>query len=138
MCVVDVVRDGSKARFKARIRSSQAACSAEIIVNGRISETIAIESADSLIERDIPLDGTTWIALRVWEPRSDERIRFAHSAPVWFDDPQKPLRPRPEQAAFLIKRVEDEIERSRDKLPPEAIAEYEAALAAWRSFASDP
>ena len=65
-------------------------------------------------------------------------LRFAHSAPVWFDDPQKPLRPRPEQAAFLIKRVEDEIERSRDKLPPEAIAEYEAALAAWRSFASDP
>jgi hypothetical protein len=134
MCQADIRRDGANARIEAKVRGSHPIGNVEVIVNGRVHETIAVRSREAHIERVIPLDGTSWLALRVWEPREDGRFRFAHSAPVWFDDPAKPLRPRPEQAAFLAQRVRDEISRSRDILPVAAIQEYEQALSEWERF----
>jgi hypothetical protein len=51
--------------------------------------------------------------------------------------PGRPLRPRKEEVAFLVRRVQDQIERSSKILPPEAIAEYRVALAAFEKLAED-
>jgi hypothetical protein len=48
----------------------------------------------------------------------------------------KPLRPRREEVAFLIQRVEDQVRRSRGVLPEAALAEYERALAVYREIAA--
>ncbi len=134
MCISDVRRDGSRAILHADVRGEQPLGTVEIIVNGAVHETINLNSRQGVIDREIPLDGTTWIALRVWEPQPDGRLRFAHTAPVWFDDSQKPLRPRREQAEFLAKRVSDEISRSTPLLPAAAIQEYQRALYHWQSL----
>ena len=36
------------------------------------------------------------------------RVRCAHTAPIYFDDPALPLRPRREEIRFLIDRVKTE------------------------------
>ena len=70
--------------------------------------------------------------MRAIERRPDGRVRFAHTAPFHFDVEGKPLRPRRAEAEFLVRRVEAEIARSRELLPPEALKEYEQALEAYR------
>jgi hypothetical protein len=98
----------------------------EVIVNGRVRSTLPLADRDSNESNvTIPLTepGTCWVAVRVWEGN-----RFAHTAPVWFEVPGQPLRPRREEAEWLASRVRAEIARSRDLLPAEAIAEYEQAL----------
>ena len=134
MCISNIRREGSRAILHADVRGEQPLGTMEIIVNGAIYETIIINTRQSLIDREIPLAGTTWIALRVWEPQPDGRLRFAHTAPVWLDDSQKPLRPRREQAEFLAQRVRDEISRSTPVLSADAIQEYQQALHHWQSL----
>jgi hypothetical protein len=104
----------------------------EVIVNGRISNTIPLEDRsgsgtgiESKVKISLTEQGTRWVAVRVWEGKDR---RFAHTAPVWFEVPGQPLRLRREEAEWLASRVRAEIERSRDLLPAEAIAEYEQAL----------
>jgi hypothetical protein len=57
-----------------------------------------------------------------------DRWRFAHSAPVWRDVAGQPLRARPEEARFLVDRVRNEFDRSREVLPAAALEEYQAAI----------
>ncbi len=132
ICISDIRHIGNHARLQATAKGERPLGKIEIVVNGAVYESIDVNATETVVERDIPLDGTTWIALRVWEPREDGRFRFAHTSPVWFDDAQKPIRPRPEQAAFLAQRVSDEISRSRDVLPAAAIQEYQNALQEWQ------
>ena len=47
----------------------------------------------------------------------------------------KPLRPRREEAEYLVKRVEDQITRSADVLPKAALDEYREALRIYREIA---
>lgn len=79
-------------------------------------------------------DGTRWVAVRCWEHRPGLRFRFAHTAPVWFDDPARPLRPQRQEVEFLIGSVENEIRRSEGVLRPEAIAEYRKAAQAFEQL----
>jgi hypothetical protein len=88
--------------------------------------------------RPLSLDGTAWVAARCYESRPDGRQRFAHTAPVWFEDPSQPLRPRREQCDFLTQRVRDELARSASLLPPEAVEEYQAALRKLEALEAAP
>ena len=45
----------------------------------------------------------------------------------------KPLRPRPAEVEFLIRRVEEQIARSKDVLPAAALEEYQEAMRAYRA-----
>jgi hypothetical protein len=47
----------------------------------------------------------------------------------------KPLRPRREEAEFLVKRVEEEIARSNALLSPAALEEYRQALGIFEKIA---
>ncbi len=131
-----VRRDGTDAVIETRVRSQIGRGDIEIIVNGEIRETRPFTDHDTTISCRVPLDGTSWIAVRAWEPQPDRRFRFAHSAPVWFDDPQKPLRPLKREAEFLAARVREEITRSRGVISPDALTEFQQALAEWERAVS--
>jgi len=111
----------------------------EVVVNGEVHRTLepANEAGESGARRsaaslEVPIEGSSWLAVRAIERRPDGRVRFAHTAPFHFDVEGKPLRPRRAEAEFLVRRVEAEIARSRELLPPEALKEYEQALEAYR------
>ncbi len=113
----------------------------EIVVNGDVVKAIEPENTEtkagariSRIDEKIAIDGTSWIAVRCFQFDND-RVRFAHTG--WFrvNVPDRPLRPRKEQVAYLIARVEAEIKRNQGYLPDEAMQEYAKALQAYREAA---
>lgn len=116
----------------------------EVIVNGEVFKRVnpinrrlpngAFENRAVI---DFSPDGSGWLAVRCLETRPNGRFRFAHTGPFHVEISGRPLMPRHEDAAFLIKRVEDELERSRDVLPRAAVQEYEAALAAYEELLAE-
>jgi len=114
----------------------------EIIVNGDVAHRLTPEprknrdeTNETQFRQTIELTDSSWIAARCWEPRAGGRIRFAHTAPWFFDVPGAPLRPRRDEIDFLIRRVREQIERSSGVLPAEAMAEYRKALAIYEEIA---
>jgi len=107
----------------------------EIVVNGEVARKVEPVSRgtprkgfENPIDETLPIEGTSWVAVRCFEDRPDGRVRFAHSAPFHVEVPGKPLRPRRVEVDYLIKRVEDQIARSKDILPEAALDEYREAL----------
>ena len=86
-------------------------------------------------EHEIGIEESSWVTVRYLEHRAGERIRFAHSGVFHFHVEGKPLRARKAEVAFLIQRMEEQLERSKGVLKAEAIAEYEEALATYRRIA---
>ncbi len=83
------------------------------------------------------VEKTTWLAVRCFARTEEGRPRFAHSAPHHVTVPGSKIRPRPEQAKFLAKRVRDQIERSRAVLSEMELREYKKALAFYEQFLVD-
>jgi hypothetical protein len=46
----------------------------------------------------------------------------------------QPVRPTRAERDYLVKRVADELERNRDFLPAEALAEYQQSLEFYRAL----
>jgi hypothetical protein len=114
----------------------------EIVVNGEVAGRVpaanrktASGGYESPIDASVELDGSSWIAVRVFEDRPDGRIRFAHSSPVHVEVPGKPLRPRREEIEYFIRRMKEELERNQDVLRPEALEEYREALRVYDEIA---
>jgi len=131
-------------RIEAKVFSEQAIKSIEIVRNGDVVSRFTPKSKqnsdgafESELAESVSIQGTSWIAVRCWEERPGGRMRFAHTAPVWFDAPDAPLRPKKREVEWLLQRTRDEIVRSQALLPPEALAEYQEALAAYESLARD-
>jgi hypothetical protein len=115
----------------------------EIVKNGQVVEVIApaIDPLKSGVwrsgfDKQIAVDGTSWIAVRVFEAEIPPTtgVRFAHSSPVHIEVPDRPLRPRKHETAFLVRRMEIEIDRNRNVLKPDELAEYEHALSIYRKL----
>ncbi len=115
--------NGSEVVVSARYETSNASPgNVEIIMNG---DVIAVESTgEGHFEKKLPLNGSSWFAVRVIE---EGRPRFAHSAPKHFKIPGQPLLPKAEEVRYLLKRVEDEINRHTGVLDDPALAEYRQA-----------
>ena len=135
---------GRHVRVRTKVLSERPVNTIEILRNGDVVERLTPVSkreGDGAFEADVdnivPVHGTSWLAVRCWEGRPGGRMRFAHTAPVWFDAPGAPLRPRKREVEWLLQRTRDEIARSEALLPPEALAEYREALAAYESLARD-
>ncbi|MBN2476448.1 MAG: CehA/McbA family metallohydrolase [Pirellulales bacterium] len=131
-------------RVTGTAQSVQPLRSIEIVVNGRVVARPAPANKQTgrggyttPVTADIELDGSSWIAVRVLEDRPDRRIRFAHSSPVHVEISGKPLRPRREEVDYLIRRMEEELERNRDVLRPEALEEYRQALQTYQEIARE-
>jgi hypothetical protein len=82
----------------------------------------------------VDIHGTSWLAVRCFESAPDDNVRFAHTAPIFFDDPTVPLRPERRELQWLIDSISRQIERLDGKLSDEAVAEYERALAEYRAL----
>lgn len=112
----------------------------EIVVNGEVVRTLKPANKPrehgghvSAIDEKLTIEGSSWLAVRCYEALPKNRIRFAHTAPWHIEIAAKPLRPRAGEIDFLIRRVEEQIERSKNVLPPAALDEYREALQAFQA-----
>jgi hypothetical protein len=132
-----------KVRVSGIVMSEHRMDAVEVLVNGRIASRITLKPKES---RDgawharfsdrVTVSGTSWVATRCWEPRDNGRVRFAHTAPTWFNDPESPIAPSRPEIEFLIQRVQDQITANQDVLSREALAEYHEAKAVYESIAA--
>ncbi len=114
----------------------------EILVNGEVRKQVkpANQKTDrgsyrSKIDVSVPIDGTSWVAVRCFEKHPEGRIRFAHSSPVWFDVPGQPLYPRKNEIRYLVRRMQEEIARNENVLSKAAVDEYREALEGYQRLA---
>jgi hypothetical protein len=114
----------------------------EVVVNGEVARTIAPTNRktergayESPIDEAIPIDGSSWVAVRCFEDRPDGRVRFAHGGPFHIEVAGRPLRPRKAEVEYLIRRVQAQIDRSAAVLPESALVEYREALEIYRKLA---
>ena len=115
----------------------------ELIANGKVvgSRRVEADHAPGEISRcrfefQVSLDGTSWVAARCFEVPPPDNVRFAHTGPVFFDDPSRPLLPERRQIDWLIDSVTAQIERVRGKLAEPAVDEYRQALEAYKRVVS--
>lgn len=137
--------DGGKpvsVRVRGKATNVRPLSSIEILFNGKVIKTLAPANtiqAEGGFESPINFQTKTvqsgWFAVRCWQIDDDGRFRFAHTAPWHVEIPGNPLRPRKEQIDYLIRRVKDQIERSSEALPSNAIAEYKEALVFYENLA---
>lgn len=114
----------------------------EIIVNAEVTKTIKPENKLassgaylSTINHNQRIKSTSWIAVRCFENRPDKRVRFAHTACFNIEVEGRPLRPRKEQIAFLIKRMEEQITHNKAVLGENELEEYNKALRIYKTIA---
>ncbi len=86
------------------------------------------------ITNTIPINTSSWLAIRAWEDRPGGRFRFAHTSPWHAQVAGTVLQPRSEEKQYLIARMQAEIERSQGVLLPPALAEYDRALAEFEAL----
>ena len=80
------------------------------------------------LKREVQPTRSGWFALRFWEPRANGRSRFVHSAPWYVVVDEEAVRPHAWEKEYLVRRMQDEIERSRSIVSEAALAEYREAL----------
>lgn len=111
----------------------------EVIVNGEIVKAIDPSNSPraeggfhSFIDVEIETEGSSWVAVRCFERQPNGRERFAHSGPIHVNVQDREIRPRRAEVEYLIKRVEDELNRHQGVLPEDALLEYTSALQFYR------
>lgn len=85
---------------------------------------------------EVRLHGSAWIAARCFERSPADNPRFAHSGAVFFDDPTRPTRLRPQQLRYLLDDLAAQRRRLGRKVPADALAEYERAAEMYRTATS--
>jgi len=133
--VLKLGAEAQEVHLNATIESMGPLQTIELIVNGKIvtrDEVANVKTKDGTFltrtRSSLPIEGSSWVALRVFEQNSGRRNLFAHSSPVFVDVPGKPLRPRREEIDYLIGRVKEEIARNEGLISKAAMDEYRDAL----------
>jgi hypothetical protein len=115
----------------------------ELVINGEVAASIhprnrptGTGAYESAFAESVRLEQSAWLAVRCLEEPALGKARFAHTGPFHVEVEGRPLRPRREEAAFLMQRVEDQIRRSQGVLPEAALAEYRRALAVYQAIAT--
>jgi hypothetical protein len=128
--------------LQCNIRSQEPLESIELIENGEVRQRFEPENRaeaggfTNTVSSKYRPNGTSWVAWRCIERRSGGRIRFAHTAPWHFADPGRPLRPRRDEADWIVARVRDEIARSKAIAPASLLEDYERALKIYEGIAA--
>lgn len=111
----------------------------EVVVNGEVTETIKPQNQktetgglNSPIDLKLNLEGSAWVALRCFSESEEGRVRFAHTAPVYFDVPGQPVRPKRAAVQYLVRRMEEEIARNQGVTNEACVNEYRKALESYR------
>ncbi len=130
----------TKIHIRGLVQSPDPIESIEIIQNGTVVHSLLIGNANANgvysqeIDITLPVDSSSWLALRSFARWQDDRPRFAHTAPIFVDYPNQPLRPGKPEAEYLLKRVEDEIARHEGLLSPDAVEEFRSAARVYRDL----
>jgi hypothetical protein len=131
----------NRCRVQGTAESAAPLVRIEIVVNGEIVRTIQPQNQatkqggySSPLDESLTLSGSSWVAVRAIETRPSGSIRFAHSSPAHFDVPGRPLRPRKAEVAWLVRRMEQELDRNRGLLTDTALDEYRQALETYRNL----
>lgn len=82
---------------------------------------------DTVFAKMLSPDQSGWYVVRVFEKHPGGQIRFAHTAPWFVEIPGKPLRPRKDELAHILKTLDREIARNRNVLDEKSFAEIVAA-----------
>ncbi len=113
----------------------------EIVVNGRPEHLLRPSNRETpagafetKLSVPVQVVRSGWFAVRWWEQRPDGRIRFAHTAPWYVSVGDQPVVPSSDERDYLVRRMEEEIERSRDLVSNAARREYQDALEFYRSL----
>ncbi|MCP5114331.1 MAG: CehA/McbA family metallohydrolase, partial [bacterium] len=123
--------------LRYRVESATPIERVEVIVNGEVAERATTQNLRTEGRYALKRNGSAWAAVRVIQKLSRGRVRFAHSSPLFFDVEGQPLRPKLHEVEYLIRRVREEMDRGKHLLPAEAMAEYQAALAAYQRLLPD-
>ena len=132
---------GLKLKVDMEVLSERPLSYGEVLVNGRPEVLLRPPNQKtdegafrSMLNSDVSVSRSGWVAVRFWEPRPDGQSRFAHSAPWYVEIDGEPVKPRFSEKQYLIDRIEQEMQRSKDIVPPAAMQEYERALAHYRNL----
>src|SRR5690606_17027638 len=107
-----------------------------IVRNGRVVDVVPVGNDyqgrnvwHSRFDIEVPVETSSWIAVRCFADRTDDptAFRFAHSSPVHIEMAGKPLRPRKIETDYFVQRMQQEIDRNRELLRPDEVAEYKRA-----------
>lgn len=106
----------------------------EIVNAGEVSHSLPVTNRplerggfENTVDAEVRLAHSSWIALRCFEKEPDNRVRFAHTNPVFIDIAGDTLAPRKEEVAYLVGRMDEELARNEGVLDDAALAEYEKA-----------
>lgn len=128
-------------RLTASVMNADPVTSLEVVVNGQVRKTFKPQqqrtrqgASQATCAETFSFQESSWLAVRCYSKTPEGRIRFAHTAPFYVDIPGKPLRPRRAEVAFLVRRTEEQIQRSKGVIPETAIAEYRKALAVYKKI----
>ena len=116
----------------------------EVVVNGRVRKTIRPPDADRIPNQpvivkakwSVPIDRSSWIAVRSFQVDEAGRVRFAHTAPWHLEVANRPIRPPRREIEYLIHRMREEIARNEDVLPKPALDEFRKALEIYEGIRS--
>lgn len=131
--------EDSQLRITGTVRALEQIDRIEAVINGKVVPcefTAEQEGRVSMvdIECDVPVHGSSWIALRCFTKTESGRLRFAHSAPVYVNDPNRPLQPSADEVEFLVRRMEEELDRHMGVLDENSLEEYRSAKAKFQSL----
>ena len=121
--------------FKPALRSSWVVSGLRLGGDWRLMASGSRTLARARVSRSASRSGSTWFAMRCFYATEEGRPRFAHTAPWHIDIAGRPLRPRQREVAYLKERVESALARTLLLVGPEAVAEYEQALARYEEIA---
>lgn len=134
--------NGASVRVAGTVSSLSPIDRVEIVVNGNIAKTIKggsrngakVSSYEEKIDETIAVKSTSWVAVRCFESRPGNRVRFAHSAPVFVEIPgtHQPL--YKDEIEHFVERIEREIARHKGVLNPDALDEYQEALSVYKEL----
>jgi hypothetical protein len=125
---------------KARLASQVPVDRVELVVNGRAVHEVSMNGKDTVeFTRELPLERSSWVALRAWGPRHrlilNDTEAFAHTSPVFVLVDNKPVRVAEDVSFYrdwverLIARVETRGRFATPERKAEVLALFRKALA---------
>jgi peptidoglycan/xylan/chitin deacetylase (PgdA/CDA1 family) len=137
-----VTNQSNEYRLECKVSSEQPLESIELVVNGAVTKRFEPQntktgagSFETSVSTAFRPSTTSWLAWRCFEKRPNNRFRFAHTAPWFFDIPGKPLRPRRAETDWFVASVNAEIVRSQNIAPETLIDDYRRALEIYEQLA---
>jgi hypothetical protein len=113
----------------------------EVVVNGEVVDSIEPTNEangnggyTTKIDRTVRRDASFWTALRCMEDHPDDRIRFAHSNPVYVDLTGSTVQPHKHAVSYFIDRLVVESERLRGVLSEQSLSEYQRAITIYQEI----